>query len=146
MNEKTWIILGAIGAGLAVVMGAFGAHGIDGWIDQQFESEAVKRKEYWETAARYQMYHSLGMIMFGLVQTFVRLSDQPSSKSTAQTKRRTDLTGWSMMLGILIFSGSLYLMATTQLRLGMVVPIGGVFFILGWISLAIDATKITIKN
>jgi uncharacterized membrane protein YgdD (TMEM256/DUF423 family) len=108
-------ILGASLGGLAVVAGAFGAHGLKSVLPP--ESLSI-----FETAARYQMYHALALI------ALARMEPQ----------RVFRLAGWLLFAGIVIFSGSLYALALTSSRwLGAVTPLGGLSFIAGWACLAI---------
>ena len=122
MNSK-YIVTGAIYAMLAVAFGAFGAHALE---EQLTESMLAT----YETGVRYQMYHALGLILIGLI---------PHSSAD-----RRFLT-WSAGLlhaGILIFSGSLYVLTLTGFtKLGMVTPIGGVAFIAGWLMMIIAVTR-----
>jgi len=119
MNGMTWIRVGAVVGGLGVVAGAFGAHGLEGTLDS-------KGFELFETAARYQMYHAPALLAVGLL---------------AMTGRRgvaLNLAGWSLLIGVLIFSGSLYGLAFTRISmLGMVAPVGGLALIIGWFALAV---------
>lgn len=112
-----WFVMGAIAGGIAVILGAFGAHGLKSRVDP--EMLAV-----FETGVRYQMYHALALLAVGLA----RLHWPTGLVSAA---------GWFFLAGIVIFSGSLYLMTATGARwLGAITPIGGVAFILGWVLLA----------
>ncbi len=101
---------------LAVALGAFGAHALRGRLTE--EMLAV-----FETGVRYHFYHALGLLAVAW------LSEQhPSSLAQA--------SGWALTAGIVIFSGSLYLLSFTGLRwLGAVTPIGGVAFLAGWLLL-----------
>jgi len=109
------IALGAINAAVAVATGAFGAHGLR----ERLEPRAL---EIFETAVRYQMYHALAMILAGLVAT--RISS-------------VTIVGWIFQVGIVIFSGSLYALALTDVKiLGAITPLGGVAFLVGWVWLA----------
>ncbi len=113
---KHFFVLGAILAGLSVMAGAFGAHALKGRIELDLLA-------IFETATRYQIYHALGLIVVGLIR-------EPSFLIT--------IAGWLFLGGILIFSGSLYLLSLTNIRwLGAITPIGGVAFIAGWTCLAI---------
>jgi len=117
MRDKRWIATGSFLAFLAVLAGAFGAHGLK----TRLEPEAL---DIYQVAVRYQMYHSLALILVGV------LSYHTSSKLTA--------AAWAFLSGIVIFSGSLYLLALTGLRwLGAVTPLGGVAFLIGWLILAL---------
>jgi len=110
-------LLGALFGFLAVGLGAFGAHGLRGRLTP--EDLAV-----FETAVRYQMYHALALL---LVAAFLARSGDGGSS----------LAGWAFLAGILLFSGSLYLMVFTGARwLGAVTPMGGLAFLLGWAVLA----------
>jgi uncharacterized membrane protein YgdD (TMEM256/DUF423 family) len=103
---------GAINAGLAVAAGAFAAHGLKSRID-------AHALEIFETAARYQMYHALAMVLAGILVA----------------KR----AGWVFQGGIVVFSGSLYLLALTDATwLGAITPIGGIAFLAGWVLLALS--------
>ncbi len=113
--SKLWFVLGAANAFMSVAMGAFGAHGLRARL-----TEHMLRN--WESAARYQMYHALGLIAVA---------------SLATHKGGADAAGWSMLAGIVVFSGSLYVMALTGVtKLGAVTPIGGLGFLLGWVLFA----------
>lgn len=118
MNRSVdWILFaGALTAGIAVAAGAFGAHGL-------VDRVTPERLQTFETAVRYQMYH--GLALFGLAMLY-RHKPISSIKTSA----------WLFVVGILIFSGSLYLLVLTDTPwLGAITPIGGVAFILGWIWL-----------
>ena len=136
LSVRTWSMIGALLAGLAVVAGAWAAHGLPKHLAGQYteappyefaghEMPLVwKRVQDFATAAEYQMYHALGLIAVGL---FAR---DGKRKSLA-------IAGWSFLLGILLFSGSLYALSLTgNTKLGMITPIGGVAFIVGWGALA----------
>ncbi|MGE0546625.1 MAG: DUF423 domain-containing protein [Kofleriaceae bacterium] len=118
MNDRSPLIaLGAINAALSVAAGAFGAHGLR----ERLEPRAL---EVFETAARYHMYHALGIILCGVIAT----TGGPRGASTA---------GWILQAGIMVFSGSLYALALTGVNgLGAVTPLGGLAFLVGWIWLA----------
>ena len=112
----TWIIAGSFFAALAVIFGAFGAHALKSKI-------STEDLVIFETGVRYQMYHSLRLILLGLlgISTSINISQLP---------------GLLFILGIIVFSGSLYLIPLTGLRwLGAITPIGGTAFIVGWFSL-----------
>ncbi len=109
---KLWTVLGAANALMSVAMGAFGAHGLRARLSERM-------LQNWETAARYQMYHALGLIAVAW------LSSQKGSVA--------DPAGWSMLAGVALFSGSLYVMALTGVtKLGAVTPVGGVCLLVGW--------------
>lgn len=113
---KYFLTIGAVLAGLAVVLGAFGAHMLEGQV-------SADRLATFETAVQYQMYHALGLMIVGWIAR---------SGTMAITT-----AGYCFLAGILIFSGSLYLLVLTDTGwLGAITPIGGLAFIAGWILLA----------
>ena len=120
MRSHHWIGIGSAAALLAVAAGAFGAHGLKPRLVP--ESLAV-----FETAARYQMYHSLALIITGLIQ----------GQSARKRARRIAAAGWCFLAGIVLFSGSLYALVLTDIQiLGAVTPAGGIAFLAGWAALA----------
>ena len=105
---------GALLAGLAVIAGAFGAHGLKDVL-------SPADLDIYEKAVRYQMYHAFGLLFCGV---------------TAAKLRRPRLVAHSFLWGTVIFSGSLYLLVLTGVRkFGMITPIGGLLMILGWLAL-----------
>lgn len=116
------LVTGSIIAMLAVVVGAFGAHAL------KARFEGTNYGETWETAVKYQMYHALGLIVIGILQ-FDSLLGAQTIFSTASLL---------MLIGIILFSGSLYVLALTGIKkLGAITPLGGLFFIAAWICVAI---------
>lgn len=114
---SVFLAAGALSAAIAVGAGAFGAHGLR-------SSLSPDMLTVFETAVRYQMYHALGLLTAGILERMA-----PSSLLRG--------AGWSFVGGTLLFSGSLYVLATAQMRwLGAVTPFGGVAFISGWVLLA----------
>lgn len=134
--SSLWAPLGAVLAGLAVVCGAFAAHGLNDHFSRKYAGEtrtvfgaeiplAQKYLADFKTAAEYQMYHALGLIAVGLLA-----ASRPGAS--------VSVAGWSFLLGIVLFSGSLYVLTLTGQRwLGAVTPLGGVLFIVGWAALAL---------
>lgn len=119
---KLFIILGAIHGFLAVALGAFGAHGLEGKIPEKY-------LKTWEKAVTYQMFHTGGLLAIGL------LAFQISSSFLTWA-------GWLMFAGIMIFSGSLYILSVTQIKvLGAITPIGGVSFLVAWVLLIMAVWK-----
>ena len=119
---KLFFTFGAAFAALAVAAGAFGAHALRATLTP--EDLAT-----FETAVRYQMYHALGLFAVAWAST--------QWESAAVT-----VAGWAFVVGILIFSGSLYVLVLTGPRwLGAITPIGGVAFIVGWVLLAWTAWR-----
>lgn len=115
---------GAINAAIAVGAGAFAAHGLR----ERLEPRAL---EIFETGARYQMYHALGMILCAIIAVGGGIAGARTA-------------GWILQVGIVIFSGSLYALALSDVKiLGAITPIGGVAFLAGWIWLAVSALRTT---
>ena len=136
MNDRVCLMLGAVLAGLSVGAGAFAAHGLDGYFkDKYAQSEprevagvkipaAQKYLQDFKTGAEYQMYHALALLLAGLLAQSGRSAAWP-------------VAGWCFLLGIVLFSGSLYVLTLTGQRwLGAIVPIGGVLFFVGWGAVA----------
>lgn len=118
-----FLLFGALSALIGVGMGAFGAHGLKTVISP--EMLAV-----YQTGVTYQMYHALGLIGISLINR-----QAPDSKLL-------DWAGRLMFAGILLFSGSLYLLALLNLKwLGMITPIGGVCFLTAWSLITLFAAK-----
>jgi uncharacterized membrane protein YgdD (TMEM256/DUF423 family) len=123
LRMSLWLAIAAINGGLAVASGAFAAHGLQGRIDAQ-------ALQTFETGARYHMYHALAI---GLAALAMR---------DAAAGPATSAAGF-FLAGILLFSGSLYLLALTGVRwFGLVTPFGGVCFLIGWGLLAFAATRL----
>jgi len=119
---RIWLVLGCLSGFVSVAAGAFGAHGLR-------EKIAADLLEHWETAARYEMYHALALVLAGLFA-----SRAPS--------RAADLAGWAFAAGTILFSGSLYALAFTGARSwGAVTPFGGGALLLGWVALLVAAAR-----
>ena len=115
--SNLFIGIGALSAMIAVAAGAFGAHGL-----KQILSPDMLAT--FHTAADYQFMHSIALIVIG---TLHKVSARQSHISS----------GWTMLAGIIIFSGSLYVLSLTGVKwLGMITPVGGVCFIVAWLILA----------
>jgi uncharacterized membrane protein YgdD (TMEM256/DUF423 family) len=114
---RFFFVAGALFAGLAVAAGAFGAHGLEGRVSPD-------RLQTFRTAVSYQMYHALGLLVIGWA----------AAQGWGPTVHSA---GYCFVAGILVFSGSLYLLVLTDTSwLGAITPIGGVAFIAGWLLLA----------
>ena len=126
MNAKTWLVLGAVLGALAVAAGTFGVHYLPKYLEAAGAgAELIQRQQWWETGVRYQMYHALALLAVAL------LADRQKSLLPS-------LAGLAMFAGTIIFSGCLYALGLTGVRvIGAIVPIGGVLFIAGWILLAL---------
>jgi uncharacterized membrane protein YgdD (TMEM256/DUF423 family) len=119
--EKTFAILGAVFMMLGVAAGAFGAHALESYFEKLPHLEST-----FQTAVRYHLLHGLGLFAVAWVA-----SKWPGNLVNA--------SGYLIVAGIVIFSGSLYLLSATDTRwLGAITPLGGVAFIAGWILLAIS--------
>ena len=122
---KFFLIAGAVNGFLSVALGAFGAHMLEGRI-------ADKYLATWETAVQYQMFHAVALVAIGILMSG-KLFGAVSSLNTA---------GYLILAGIIIFSGSLYVLSLTGIGvLGAITPIGGVAFLAGWIMLIVSAVK-----
>jgi uncharacterized membrane protein YgdD (TMEM256/DUF423 family) len=121
--QKLFLITGSIAMAMAVGLGAFGAHGLKNMLTDEM-------LDIFETGVRYHFYHAIGLLLIGF------LAQQLPSSSLLQW------SGWLMTGGILVFSGSLYILATTGIRwLGAITPLGGLCFIASWILLALAIWK-----
>ena len=120
---KIFLLLGSLNAFLGVSLGAFGAHGLKSRITQEM-------LKVWETAVFYHLVHALALLAVGLLCQSLPESGllQPA--------------GWSLLTGIILFSGSLYLMVLLNVKsLGMITPFGGVAFLIGWLTMLIAIAK-----
>lgn len=124
--KNNFIFFGAILGALAVGIGAFGAHALKDWLI------SIGQAETFQTASKYHFYHSLSLILIGiLIKINLNLSEKASKFLT--------WSGNLHLLGTLIFSGTLYLLCLTNIKwLGAITPIGGVLLIVGWVFLAVS--------
>ncbi len=121
--NSVWIIIGAISGFITVGIGAFGAHGLKE-ILQNNQTTNIYNK-----AVLYQMFHSIAILIIGLLEMY--------------TEKSIFLSGLFLTLGILIFSGSLYILSITNLKwIGAITPIGGFCFLIGWIILVLFAIRL----
>lgn len=119
---KIFMVIAAILGGLSVAAGAFASHALR-------EKLSERALQVFETAARYQMYHAIALLLVALL-----LSRSESSQPTLVA------SGWAFIIGVIIFSGSLYALSLTDIKvLGAITPLGGAAFLAGWGSLAIAA-------
>lgn len=117
-DAKLALLLGALLAALGVTLGAFGAHGLKTMLD-------AERLGWWNTGVQYHLWHAIGLVAIGAAAL-------PGTRGVAIL----------LALGVLFFSGSLYVMALTGTRwLGMVTPLGGLLMIAGWLLLAWKVLK-----
>src|SRR5690625_6715582 len=113
---KLFLVLGVINGFLAVALGAFGAHGLEGKVSE-------RALGIWEKAVHYQMFHTMALFVTALLLSKIQ---------------RVSITwsGWLFFVGIILFSGSLYLYSTTWAKwLAMITSIGGVVFLVVWVVL-----------
>ncbi|GIK75568.1 MAG: membrane protein [Chloroflexota bacterium] len=121
--ERTFFIIASLFGALSVAFGAFGAHALRGRIEESLLAN-------YQTGVSYMFYHALALLAVAWA-----LSRWPASSLSVWA-------GWLFVVGIVIFSGSLFVMAFTGLRwLGAITPIGGVAFIAGWLLLALAAWR-----
>lgn len=120
-DRSPLVTFGALNAALAVAAGAFGAHGLR-------ERLAPRALEIFETAARYHMIHALAMVLAGVL--------------AGRGLAGAGVAGWLFQAGIAVFSGSLYALALTDVKvLGAITPLGGLAFLAGWLWLAWSAWR-----
>jgi len=123
MMKSIFLLLASLSAMVGVGLGAFGAHGLKSVLNPELLT-------VYQTGVTYQMWHALGLMGISLVH-----QQSPESKLI-------NWAGWLMFIGIILFSGSLYLLAILNLKwIGIITPIGGVSFIMAWVLIAIFATK-----
>lgn len=121
--QKLFLLLGSISGIISVAIGAFGAHGLKDYLTK------TDRLETFETAVKYQFYHTFALVLVAL------LLDKYNDKLLTYA-------GYSFLIGILLFSGSLYALVGTQItKFGAITPLGGLFFIIGWALMAWVAYK-----
>jgi uncharacterized membrane protein YgdD (TMEM256/DUF423 family) len=119
---KFWLISASVSGFLSVALGAIGAHALKSALDEY-------GKSVYEKAVLYQMFHTLALFAVGILQhLFKNIS--------------FSVAGWGFWAGILLFSGSLYLLAITGLKwFGAITPIGGLVFLFGWFWLVVSIVK-----
>ncbi|CDO05107.1 membrane protein [Oceanobacillus picturae] len=119
---KLFLLLGVINGFLAVALGAFGAHGLEGRISE-------KAIATWEKAVTYQMFHTMALLVTGLLM----------AKFTSGS---LVWAGSMFFAGIILFSGSLYIYSVTSIKtFAMITPIGGVAFLIGWVLIGTAVAK-----
>lgn len=119
---RIFLSIGSISGVLAVMLGAFGAHGLK-------EKLSAEMMSIFKTGVEYHFYHTLVLLAVGIIAMHV-----PARSLAA--------SGWAFTAGILIFSGSLYVLSMSGIKwLGAITPIGGLCFIAGWVLLAVAVIK-----
>ncbi|MBD2627169.1 DUF423 domain-containing protein [Trichormus variabilis] len=122
---QIFLTVAAIFGGLSVAGGAFGAHALR-------EKISERSLEIFDTGARYQMYHALALLLVAILMS--RLESPPATLV---------VSGWLFIVGVVIFSGSLYAISLTGIKsLGAIAPLGGIALMTGWGALAITAANI----
>ncbi len=121
--QSLFVFLGGVNGFLAVALGAFGAHGLKARVGPEM-------LEVYQTGVQYHTTHALALIAVGIAAHW------------APDSRYLKGAGWLFLVGIILFSGSLYLLSVTGDRwLGTITPVGGGFFLIGWLALSIAALR-----
>ena len=121
--HKTFLLLGAINTFFCIALGAFGAHGLKNILTSDMLA-------IFHTGVQYHLYHALGLLFIGILLLHYAKS------------RLIELSGWLMLLGIVLFSVSLYVLSLTEISaIGMITPFGGVSFLLAWAVLTVAIWK-----
>ncbi len=121
MTPRSWIIMGSLHMALAVILGAFAAHALKSMLDEY-------STDIYKTGNFYHFIHALALIMVGVLQQQFDLD--------------LTISGFSFFIGMVLFSGRLYSIALTGVKgLGVITPIGGLLFIIGWAYMAIQFFK-----
>ncbi|PLX99582.1 MAG: DUF423 domain-containing protein [Desulfuromonas sp.] len=115
---KFFVVFGSLSAFFGVALGAFGAHGLKARVSPEMLAT-------WNTGVHYHLIHALGLLLIGILCQM--LPDVALIR----------VSGWFIIVGTLLFSGSLYLLVLSNVRaLGMITPLGGIAFLVGWALLA----------
>jgi uncharacterized membrane protein YgdD (TMEM256/DUF423 family) len=126
--ERLFLVLSGLNGFVGVALGAFGAHGLRNKLGSA--TDAARRLEIWETAARYQLFHALALALVAYL-------------CTRSPSRAAPVCGYLFQAGILIFSGSLYALSLTRVRaLGAITPIGGLCLLAAWSLVVFVAANI----
>ena len=122
-DARRFLLLGAANAALAVLLGAFGAHSLKTHLSADMMA-------VYQTGLQYHLFHALGLLAVGFA--LKQIGDSAWLR----------WSGWLMLAGIVIFSGSLYVLSATGWKwLGAVTPLGGLSFIVAWVLFAVAATR-----
>jgi uncharacterized membrane protein YgdD (TMEM256/DUF423 family) len=118
-SAKLFLLLGALNAASAVLLGAFGAHGLK-------KTLSIEMLQVYQTGVQYHFYHALGLLVLGVLA--VHLGESVLLK----------WSGWAMFGGVILFSGSLYVLSVSGIKgLGAITPFGGLLFVAAWVLLAL---------
>jgi uncharacterized membrane protein YgdD (TMEM256/DUF423 family) len=127
--ERLFLLLAGVNGFLGEALGAFGAHGLRSSLANV--PEGMRRLEVWETAARYQLIHAVALGVLGNLAARTGVEGQALSFS-----------GYLFQAGIVLFSGSLYVIALSGIRgFGAITPFGGLCFLAGWVSLIVAVVQ-----
>lgn len=136
MAAQLFLLAGALYGAIGVALGAFGAHGLR----QRLGDSALAT---WETAVFYQLLHAVVLLVVGC---WIRLAQSAVSGFPDVALGPLNVAGWSFALGVLLFSGSLYVLALGGPRFfGPVTPLGGAAFIVGWLALIAAAGRLAAR-
>jgi uncharacterized membrane protein YgdD (TMEM256/DUF423 family) len=134
--ERAFLVIGAVSGLVGVAAGAFGSHALRGRLTPE-------RLAWFETGVRYQLWHALALfavVFVGLVRFWHPSSATELAVSEGSMAWPAALAGWLFVAGTVLFSGSLYALALAGgRRWGMLAPLGGTCFLLGWAFLALAA-------
>ncbi len=120
---RFWLIVASVNGFLGVALGALAAHGLKAKLP-------VRLFEIWEVGVRYHMYHTLAILAVALLAGRLPMN-------------LVSAAGWAFLTGIILFSGSLYALALTNVgKLGAITPFGGVAFLVGWVVLAVAGWRL----
>ena len=129
--DHLFIRLGAVAGFVGVALGAFGAHALRARL-------SADHLAVFETGVRYQLVHALALVLVGVL---INLAP-PVGGAGRRPARLTNAAGWCFTVGIVLFSGSLYILSITGTSaLGVVTPLGGLFFLTGWACLALARSR-----
>jgi len=121
--QKLFIMIASLSGAVAVGLGAFGAHALKNKLSSNGYLET------YQTAVQYHFIHTLALLFIGLI-----IKQYPSNL--------LNYSGWAMIIGIILFSGSLYTLSITGIKwLGAITPIGGLAFIIGWVLIFVSFSK-----
>lgn len=125
MNSRILLLIAAVLGGAGIVIGAFGAHALPNMLGELSAADLLEREAWLETGVRYHMYHVPALMALAIA---------------GDRFGKVAVVGWLWLIGILIFSGCLYAMSLTGVRiLGAIVPLGGLSLMAGWFVLALKA-------
>jgi len=144
MSSRHTLILGALLAAAGVALGAYGAHGLEdklvalGYDAELPDGDLLQRMAWFETGVKYQLYHALGLVVVSI------LAGRAVERESACRLSTASWVSIAFLIGILLFSGSLYAMtflSSDWKKLGAVVPLGGLAYIVGWLGIAYGACR-----